>query len=277
MKRDYYEVLGLKKGAADHEIKSAFRRLAKEFHPDKESGRHHSRSQFQRGQRGLRGAEGPAETRGLRSVRPRRFRWIDGTQWRWLRVRQRLFGLDVGDIRRPVRRVHGRPPQPRTRRQGARLRSQIQHGNYAWRRVHRQGRANPRPRLGDLRSLRRRGRGSGLQPHHLPDLPRLRQGAGQPGLFHHRANLHHLPGPRRDHSEAVPLLRRQRQGYARAHSVGEHSGRRRGTPRASGWRAKAKRASAADLPAISTSSCRSCPTTFSSATARTCSAACPSP
>jgi molecular chaperone DnaJ len=33
-KRDYYEVLGLKKGASDAEIKSAFRRLAKQYHPD---------------------------------------------------------------------------------------------------------------------------------------------------------------------------------------------------------------------------------------------------
>ncbi|MGA7323609.1 MAG: molecular chaperone DnaJ [Rhodomicrobium sp.] len=38
MKRDYYEVLGLKKGVADHEIKSAFRRLAKEYHPDRNPG-----------------------------------------------------------------------------------------------------------------------------------------------------------------------------------------------------------------------------------------------
>jgi molecular chaperone DnaJ len=34
-KRDYYEVLGLKKGATEDEIKKAFRKKAMEFHPDK--------------------------------------------------------------------------------------------------------------------------------------------------------------------------------------------------------------------------------------------------
>ena len=33
-KRDYYEVLGLSKGATDDEIKKAYRRLAKQYHPD---------------------------------------------------------------------------------------------------------------------------------------------------------------------------------------------------------------------------------------------------
>lgn len=33
-KRDYYEVLGLNKGATDEEIKKAFRKLAKQYHPD---------------------------------------------------------------------------------------------------------------------------------------------------------------------------------------------------------------------------------------------------
>ena len=33
-KRDLYQVLGIKKGASKDEIKSAYRKLAKTYHPD---------------------------------------------------------------------------------------------------------------------------------------------------------------------------------------------------------------------------------------------------
>jgi molecular chaperone DnaJ len=36
--RDYYEILGLQKGASRDEVKKAFRKLAAEYHPDKKTG-----------------------------------------------------------------------------------------------------------------------------------------------------------------------------------------------------------------------------------------------
>ena len=45
-KRDYYDVLGLKKGCATTEVKASFRKLAMEFHPDKNPGDHTAEIKF---------------------------------------------------------------------------------------------------------------------------------------------------------------------------------------------------------------------------------------
>ena len=45
-KRDYYEVLGLQKGASDDEIKKAFRQQAKKYHPDLNPGDAQAEAKF---------------------------------------------------------------------------------------------------------------------------------------------------------------------------------------------------------------------------------------
>ncbi|MCX7655038.1 MAG: molecular chaperone DnaJ [Treponemataceae bacterium] len=45
-KRDYYEVLGLQRGASKDEIKKAYRRLAVQYHPDKNPGNKEAEEKF---------------------------------------------------------------------------------------------------------------------------------------------------------------------------------------------------------------------------------------
>ena len=49
-KRDYYEVLGVPKGASEADIKKAFRQQAKKYHPDAHPGDKECEEKFKEAQ-----------------------------------------------------------------------------------------------------------------------------------------------------------------------------------------------------------------------------------
>ncbi len=69
-KRDYYEILGVGRDADDAALKSAYRKLALQHHPDRNPNDPDGRRAVQGGLRGVRGPLGLREARALRPVRP---------------------------------------------------------------------------------------------------------------------------------------------------------------------------------------------------------------
>ena len=73
-KRDYYDVLGVEKGASEADIKKAFRKKAMEHHPDRNRHDPRSEARFKEVNEAYDVLKDGAEEGGLRPLRPRRLR-----------------------------------------------------------------------------------------------------------------------------------------------------------------------------------------------------------
>ena len=178
MPRDYYEVLGVGRDAGETEVKKAFRRLARELHPDTNPDPER-RGRVQGGRRGLRGAVGPRAPARVRPLRPRGAALAAATAPNFegfgsvSDLFSAFFGAGGFD-------VFGGGRGGSVSRQGARRRrgGDDRPGRGGARRD-RRGLLRGR---GALRALPRQRRRAGHADRHVRALPRLRPAAG--GLAH---------------------------------------------------------------------------------------------
>ena len=277
-KRDYYDVLGLSRGASEQEIKAAFRRLAKECHPDRNPATRPPSSSFKELNEAYEALKDPQKRAAYDRFGHAAF---DGGMGGGpaARLRRRLRLLDVGHLRRSVRRVHGRPARPRA---SARRASAAPTCATTWR--SRSPRPTPaRPRRSACRPsvTCEACTGTGAKAGTTPTTCRTCGGIGKvrasQGFFTIERTCPTCQGRGEIIDDPCPSCNGdgpRRRASARCRSTSRPASR---TARASGSPAKARPACAAARPATSTSSCRSSRTSSSSATAPTSSAACRSP
>ena len=280
LEKDYYKALGVAKDASAADIKKAYRKLARELHPDKNPGDAKAESRFKEVSEAYDVLSDDDAPQGVRrgpvAVRQRRARRGSGGRRRGPARRRTTF--DLNDLfgqarpgaaggrraRRPLRRaVRRRPRHGHPAGRGAAP------GTSRGRRRDRGDPRLPRPcagvtvplRLASPAACRTCARHRGPPGHRaadLPDLPGHRADQPQPGRRSRSASRAGMPRARAGRSTT-----RARTAAAAAvddpdpHDHRADPGRRRRRAADPARAARACRASAADRPATCSSRCTS--------------------
>ena len=241
-KRDYYEVLGVAKSADDAQLKSAFRKLAMKYHPDRNPGDHSAEVQFKEVNEAYQTLSDAQKRAAYDRFGHAAF--ANGGPRR-AGFRERLLRLHDGHLREFLRRrAPGRRPK-RRRRPGARRRHALQPRDLARGGFPRQDGDDQDPDLGHLRGLRRHA-----APRPARSRRRARPAAAMGGFARRRASspssgpVRTVTGAARSSTilASVAAVPGGSRGSARFRSMSRPASR---TARASALPARARRAIAA--------------------------------
>ena len=229
-KRDYYEVLGVGRSATEQEIKSAYRRLAVRYHPDKNPGDTAAEEKFKEA----------AEAYSVLSVAEQRARYdrfghagvsssAAGASWGAPGfggiedILGDLFGFGdmFGGGRDARRRRASLGSPPRSGRLPLRLEMTLEEAAAGT------DRAITYPASGKLRKRARHGCGGGHAARILRDVQRHGAGALPAGLLLRCAHLRQLSRDGTDHPHAVRQSAAARAASSESADRGQDSGGRR--------------------------------------------------